>query len=173
MTDKIKTMLPILFFFLLLGAAFLCGWIVNEWKNTVRIEAIRTEAAEKAAKAEKSAREAEQTHAQAIAQIDKNYTEKLQNERNRNAAVIADLRRGALQLQDRFTCASGVTDTVGATGVGDAKAGAGLQLADAEFLVSEAGRADRVVMQLQACQDIVMSDRSINKKDEANDERQQ
>lgn len=169
MTDKIKTMLQIALFFLVLATVFFSGWIANEWKNKARIEAIRAEAAEAVAEAEKSARDAEQAHAQDIAQIDKTYTEKLKNERNRNAAVIADMRRGALRLLDRFTCTGSVSETGTSTGVGDGKAGAGLQLEDAEFFVSEAGRADRVVVQLQACQQVLAADRSINQGKESDE----
>lgn len=167
MTDRIKNMLPTLFVSLVFATAFWVGWICNGGINNARIEAIRAEAAETKAKAERSAREAEQTHAQAIAQIDKTYTKKLKNERNRNAAVIADMRRGALRLHDRFTCTGSVSKAGTGTGVGDGKAGTGFQLDDAEFLVSEAWRADQVVMQLQACQQVLVADRSINKKEES------
>lgn len=167
MTDKIKKLLPILFFFLALATFFWCGWIGNEWKNTARIEAIRAEAAETAAKAEKSAREAEQAHAQDIAQIDKTYTEKLRHVQQKNKADLAALRSGALQLHNRFICpnAGGVVSETGTgTSMGDGTGRGGLRTEDAEFLVSESDRADEIVIRLQACQQLLSADRKLTER---------
>ncbi|MCZ4065623.1 lysis protein [Oxalobacter aliiformigenes] len=143
---------------------FTAGWIGNGHRMEAEIAAIKTEAAEAKERFERDARQAEHKHAQRIAEIDKTYTEKLKNERNRNRAVVADLRRGAVQLRERFTCPD-VSATGGTAGMGDGTAGRGLRSEDAEFLVSESGRADRIVTQLQACQDIIRADRTITAKD--------
>ena len=143
---------------LLIG--LIIGWIINGWRMETEISAIRVDAAEAKEQFERNARQVEQEYAKRIADIDKTYTEKLKNERNRNNTVIADLRRGAVQLRERFSCPD-VSETGGTAGMGDGAAGRGLRSEDAEFLVSEAGRADRIVTQLQACQDIIRADRSI------------
>ena len=162
--DKIKTLPGLGFIFPALGAAFLSGWLCNGYRMKAEIATIRTEAAEAKERFERDARQVEQGHAQRIAEIDKTYTEKLNHERNRNRAVVADLRRGAVQLRERFTCPD-MPATGGTAGMGDGTAGRGLRSEDAEFLVSEAGRADRIVTQLQACQDIIRADRSFTAKD--------
>lgn len=149
-------------------AGFVAGWLWSGYRLKAEIATIKTEAAEAKERFERDARQTEQEHAQRIAEIDKTYTEKLNHERNRNRAVVADLRRGAVQLRERFTCPdvfSDVSSTGRATGMGDGTAGRGLRSEDAEFLVSEAGRADRIVTQLQACQDIIRADRSFTEKD--------
>ena len=143
-------------------AGFMVGWLWSGYRLKAEIATIKTEAAEAKERFERDARQTEQEHAQRIAEIDKTYTEKLNHERNRNRAVVADLRRGAVQLRERFTCPN-VSSTGGTTGMGDGTAGRGLRSEDAEFLVSEAGRADRIVTQLQACQDIIRADRTITK----------
>ena len=111
----------------------------------------------------------EQNHAAEIASIDKHYTEQLKNVQSKNKADIAALRSGTLQLQQRFVgqnTGSTMSTTVPCTGMGDGTGRGGLQPADAEFLVSEAGRADEIVIRLQASQQILSADRTLETKEQ-------
>lgn len=117
--------------------------------------------AEVYAKLEAKYRKQEQDHAAAIAAIDKTHTERLKNVQAKNRADLAVLRNGALQLHNRFICpdaGSTVPATGTSPGLGNGTSGGGLRIADAEFLVSEADRADGAVIQLQACQAIILAD---------------
>lgn len=163
--DRInKTMLELLMILMSLGVAFLGGWLCNGYRLKAEIAEMRSEAAKAKNQAEVKARQAEQNHAQRLAEIDKTYTEKLKNEKNRYQAVMADLQHGTVQLRERFTC-PGVSAVDQSAGMGNGTSGRGLRNTDAGFLVSEAGRADRIVTQLQACQEIIRADRTITAKD--------
>lgn len=107
-------------------------------------------------------------HEADMAALDSKFTKEMQDARRQAAADVAAVRSGAVRVRDRFACpasgsaagASGAGTAAGRTAsVGDAGTPGGLQTADAEFLLSEAGRADEVTLQLQACQAIVLRDR--------------
>lgn len=92
---------------------------------------------------------------------------KVQNEKSQREAsrTIADLRSGALKLRERFQCkaspaAGSGSEVAAGTAGGDDPSNAGLQKEDAGFLISESDRADQVVNQLNACQDILEAERS-------------
>lgn len=111
------------------------------------------------ADAEGNARAKEHAAQQAIADIDREHTERAAHAKQQADAVIADLRAGTRRL--RFQCpaptaaGAGMPGTTASAGVGDAAAAGGLQPEDAGFLVREAERADQIAHQLQACQAIV------------------
>lgn len=116
--------------------------------------------------AEQRERDKEAQHAADMAALDEQRTKELNDAKAAADATIADLRAGSIRVRDRLTCpavraagpgAAGQAGT--STSVGDASAAYGLQSADAEFLLSEAKRADEVTVQLRACQDIVRGDR--------------
>lgn len=105
----------------------------------------------------------EQSKATEAANIDKRLMEAKQNEIISKYRVIAGMRDGSVQLRQRFTCksASGAVPSVAAsTSSSDGTAGTGLSAEDAGFFISEASRANKVVLQLQACQALINSDRS-------------
>jgi hypothetical protein len=94
-----------------------------------------------------------------INQIDATYQEKLHEQDALHARDLADVRSGALRLRDSGAkCPAQVSAAPGAS-VGDGQAGAELSAAATEFLLSEAERADRVAIQLGACQQVIESDR--------------
>ena len=64
--------------------------------------------------------------------------------------TIADLRRGALRVQNRLTCPSGRAEAAADAARAIGASQAGLLPADAEFLLREAARADEVARQLNA-----------------------
>lgn len=116
---------------------------------------------------ERDAKEAE--HAKHVAAIDAKGQEGIRNAQVKADRDIAAIRAGNLVMRDaglrpRLGCPGSGDGAPGAAaagaGLGDGEAGAQLQRqADAAFLRGEAGRADRVVEQLTACQAIVEDDR--------------
>lgn len=110
------------------------------------------------------ARQTEQAHAKRLAETSGKYEKEKAHEIAKRERVIADLRSGAVRLRDPGTtgqraCGSEGCGIAAAPGKCDGPAGGELSGQLAEFLVSEAGRADEVVRQLQACQEVVISDR--------------
>lgn len=112
---------------------------------------------------EQRARESERLHAEKIAAVSSQYQEKLKNEQQKTADLVAASRAGALRLRD-----PGATAQAGASGVPETTAGASrcdgpatgqLSGAAAEFLLDFVGRCDAVANQLAAAQQIIRADR--------------
>lgn len=101
----------------------------------------------------------EKNHAAQIAEIDKTNMEKLRNVQAKNKADLAAIASGTLQLRDQFVCNPDMSRTGTSSSVGDGESGSGLRSEDAAFLVSESDRADAITIQLQACQQILLTDR--------------
>lgn len=113
---------------------------------------------------EQAARDKEQKHGEELQQVaitlERNRSDELEKRDN----TIARLRAGDLRLLDPHAAgARPAGDPAGqvATGPGqrDGAAAGELSGAAAEFLVSEASRADAIVNQLTACQDVLRKDR--------------
>ena len=76
--------------------------------------------------------------------------------------LAACYRSGKCRVHARFQCPAqpGVLpETAGTPAEGDGAGEGGLLDEDAAFLVGEAGRADAVALQLQACQAVIRADR--------------
>jgi prophage endopeptidase len=113
---------------------------------------------------ENDARAKEQAHADALASIATNYEQELQNAENTRKADVTAARSGALRLRDpgshtEQACGGSPGQTATASGGRDGQAGGELSPELAEFLVSEADRADTIVLQLGACQAVIVADR--------------
>lgn len=121
------------------------------------------EAGRKYAELQTKYRKMERQSALDQAAIAENYRKEVkENDRKKNA-VIADLRRRSIVLRDpggTQSCRSGAAETGAAAPGSNGKAGGELSGELAEFLVSEASRADEVVKQLTTCQKVVESDRN-------------
>jgi prophage endopeptidase len=110
------------------------------------------------------AKEAE--HAEKLASFSQTYQEQLQNVRMEKDKFVAGVRAGTIRLRipqpARPSSNNPALDQVNAgAGRCDASAESELPRDVAEFLYSEASRADAIVNQLQACQAIVIEDRRI------------
>lgn len=113
---------------------------------------------------ETQARAAERAHATAISTISTTYQGKLTHAETQRKADVAAARSGAIRLFDpgasaQSACASGGGEAVTRAGGRDGGEGAGLSPDAAEFLLSEANRADAIVEQLTSCQAVVRADR--------------
>lgn len=93
---------------------------------------------------------------------------KYEQEVAKNAKTKADLdaarKRGAVVLRDPGrtggeACGGGTPETAPGTGQRDGPPGARLSESLADFLVAEASRADAIVLQLTACQDVLDNER--------------
>lgn len=113
-------------------------------------------------------RAAERRSVAQMAVIDQQHQEEIQRAIQERDDIISDLRAGNLRLRERFTCPSSELPGAGPSASGgDAGESAGLQPADAEFLIRLAAEADEVTRQLAACQAVIRADReSIDAKTE-------
>jgi prophage endopeptidase len=155
----------------ILYLAYSFGLHVEHQARVAEVAGIKRTHAEELAKAhqeradaEQRARDIEAQRAADMAALDAQHTKEMNDAKADADRTIADLRAGTLRLRERFTCpASTAAGTAGqagtSTSLGDAAARYGLQPEDAEFLLSEAERADEVTVQLRACQAIVRGDR--------------
>lgn len=96
-----------------------------------------------------AARDAEQKHTRALADISERFQKELDDARDDRDRAVADIRRGALQLQERWTCpASGAAEAV--AGGGGPDASALLREQGAGDLVQVGAECDAQVRGLQA-----------------------
>lgn len=84
-----------------------------------------------------------------------------ENERAKQDAdrTIADLRRGAIRLRDRFTCPRTVPQTAGSPEGSHGTDDAGFTVADAEVALGIAATGDKAIRRLTACQAILSAER--------------
>ena len=112
---------------------------------------------------EQRARDKERQHAANLSQIATNYEREIKNEKRKTDVLVADLLAGSLVLFDPAAGQSPGASETGPTparpGERDGQAGTQLSTTAARFLLEEAGRADAIVEQLTACQQVIVSDR--------------
>jgi prophage endopeptidase len=107
----------------------------------------------------------EQMHAVEISSIDTQYTKELQDAKTVTDALIVRARNGDLRLHDPYAtanagCGNTLPEATTSTGQRDGETRSELPKPTTEFLLAEAGRADEVVKQLDACQQVMIEDRS-------------
>lgn len=101
-------------------------------------------------------------------EISKHYQVELENVSTEKAKFIAGVRNGSIVLRQPRSVPSAPTEGAaresGTSSSGcDETSGSELQEETSEFLYTEASRADEIVEQLQACQDLLVSDRLLCK----------
>lgn len=76
---------------------------------------------------------------------------------NELETTVAGLRAGldGYRLQHRFTCSAAPASGSGGPGAPEAPSAGGLQLEDAEFLVREAGRADKLAIDFNEAVEVI------------------
>jgi hypothetical protein len=114
---------------------------------------------------EEAARASEQAHTQALADISTNHEREVQDAEVQRKKDIAAARSGALRLRDPGatavqSCASSTPQTAASASGRDDGSGGGLSGIAAEFLLTQADRADAIVRQLAACQAVIKADRA-------------
>jgi len=114
---------------------------------------------------ETDARASEQAHAQTQSDISTDYERKLQDAQTQRQKDIAAARSGALRLRDpgasaQQSCGGSAGQDAASASGRDGAAEPGLSGPAAEFLLSEADRADAIVQQLGACQAVILADRA-------------
>lgn len=116
------------------------------------------------------AREDEATHNQVLADISRTYQERINDADIQKDKFIAGVRNGTIVLRQpapRTEKASGgISSEAIASAIGrDGETNSKLSDETAEFLYTEANRADKIVEQLAACQAIVIEDRKLCNSD--------
>jgi hypothetical protein len=136
-----------------LYGAYRHGVNVTSAKYDARIAEQAKANAERLAALQAQARQAEHGAADRQAAIDQDSQEKLQNEIAARDRTIAGMRSGSIRLRQRFTCAGSIQHMplASSDASGSTASSGGLQEQDAEFLVSESGRADEVAVKLNQC----------------------
>jgi hypothetical protein len=114
---------------------------------------------------ETEARVSEQAHSETQHLISTSLQKDLQNDEIRRQKDVADARSGAIRMRDPSApaiqaCGGSTGEASTGTSGRDGQAGGELSPAAAEFLLTEADRADAVVQQLGACQAVIVSDRA-------------
>ena len=102
------------------------------------------------------------------ARIATKYEQEVKDANANLERYVADVRDGRIVLRDPGAATAqaggGAAPAAGSpAGGGDGRPGAGLSAAASEFLLRLTGEADTVVRQLQACQQVVASDREVCK----------
>jgi prophage endopeptidase len=120
-----------------------------------------TEAAALTQATQEKYRAQEQAHSQAVAQIATDYQGRLTDAQAKTALALNSIRSGSVRLRDpgAKACSDPAPGTAATASRSDGDSASGLSDQLATFLVSEAARADQVVLQLSACQQVVISDR--------------
>lgn len=114
---------------------------------------------------QEAARKREREHAAQLNDISGQYQQEVGNANRKVADLTRRVRAGDLRLRDPgAVCAAQggggrVPEASGSAGGRDGGTGTELSAATAEFLISEANRADDVARQLAACQAVVRADR--------------
>lgn len=119
---------------------------------------------DKIAVLEHAARSAELDYADAMNKIAIQFEQEKRDANIKTNRLIAKLRAGDLRLYDpaarrESPCAGTTGETPASPGSGDGATAGGLSGEATEFLLSEAERADEIVLQLNACQGVVRADR--------------
>jgi len=149
----------IAFFSLIIGAYFYgrTDGVDLEAANALsRDNRALVESADKLEKAQAKVTALEREDALSKAAADTVYQEDLKNVEDKNNRTIAELRAGLVRLRDPGRQHQSNPGVVPERGPGDSgcngKAGSELSGETSEFLVSEATRANKIVLQLTACQ---------------------
>lgn len=103
----------------------------------------------------------EQASADALAAVSTDYQKKLTDAQAKTAIALNAIRSGSVRLRDPGSPPGGScpAETAASTAGRDGSESGRLSGAASEFLLSEAARADAVVLQLTACQGVVAADR--------------
>ena len=155
-----KNLILVIAFFVLVVGAYFYGrsdGAALEAANTLkRDNKALVEASDKLEKAQARVAALEREDALSKAAASTKYQEDLKNVEDKKNRTIADLRAGLVRLRDpgrQHQSNPGVVPERGpGDSGGDGKAGAELSGETSEFLVSEATRANKIVLQLTACQ---------------------
>jgi len=163
------------------GSLFFVGRWQNEagqtsetvlWQATQNKEL--AEANAQILKLNNDARATEQKHAIELAAVAAEDEKENADVINKKDGLIAKLRAGTVQLRDPYatscvqTGTSGASPATASAGGSDGAATGQLSEQFAEFLVNQDTRADQVVVELQACQKVVASDRKLPADTQAN-----
>lgn len=158
---NIRAAIGIVIAVLIILGSYKAGATIESARWLQRENKLQLDAAAKLKDAEDRVIAGERAHAQHIADISSDYERKLMDQSRAAAAAVSDLHNRNVRLSVTARTCSGNTAAETNTGTGRSDATARCELSDeaAGFLISEAKRADAVVLQLTACQAVVVEDR--------------
>lgn len=171
MSNSTKALVIVLLSGLLIGAFYAYGQqqfgLGEKAERTAwldRDNAALNKANDRIKELEDNYRAKEREHAQDMATASAKYQEDLKHEKAAKDRAVADLRSGALRLRIPVTCPEGAggstTAAPGTSTTGrDGETRAELSVQASEFFVGLTSEADEVVLQLTACQAVVIADR--------------
>ena len=133
--------------FLLVVFSFIAGWKVNGWRFTAKIETMQSDYAKALAKATQEARTKEQVMQIAADKLRKEKDENINKLTNRLNATLNELRHRSYRPASATVPK---TSIIGPSAEGCT--GRELYRQDAEFLIREAARADKLRESLIQCQ---------------------
>lgn len=137
----------------------------NDWLARENVQVVTANA--KIVQLENEAREKERIQEINVANIVDTYETDKQNAKLKTDANISNLNNGIIKLRDKYaasrqsTCPSQNSTTSTSTSVDNAETGTDLSGTAAEFLLKLTAEANEVVLQLDACQALLVSDRQI------------
>lgn len=148
------------------GVAYHAGKVAGDTAHQAELTRINLANESALALLQAKVRQQEQDKAAALAAIDQQHQQDIQNREAISNRTIADLRAGTVRLRsdiaaNEFAASVRLPSAATSTGQRDADQAVGLRLADAEFLVRTADEADQVADQLRACQAVVRADRGL------------
>ena len=122
---------------------------------------INADTANKIAAADKRVADAEHAHAVQISAVDTTYQQSLKDKDAKLQIALNSIKSGGLFVRAACPATGGdkLSGSAPSASLGDGSATARLSDETAQYLVSEASRADAIVAQLTACQQIVTDDR--------------
>ena len=125
------------------------GYGKGKAAGDAEVAQMKADFADAALYAERTARETEQAHAQALADVAQQYEQDKSDAQDNHDRIVAGLRAGTVKLQDHWACpASGVPSAGPSPGLADA--GADLREQGAADLIAAADECDAQVRGLQA-----------------------
>ena len=138
-----------------LAVPFFFGYSMGGKSARAELAQVKADYADAALYAERNARQQEQAHAKALADVAQQYEQDKTDAQESHARLVADLRRGTVRLQDHWTCPSGVPAT-----------GPGTSLADEIARLREQGAAD-LIAAADECDAQVRGLQAVTKQDRA------
>lgn len=138
------------------------GYAAGHDKVQAEFDTYKLKSEQELAEANSGARKKEQQHMDDIAAIDQKYLRSLENVKAENDKIIASLKSGTLSVRNNRTAVCAAIPAGQASASASVDNGAStsqLSESGAEFLLRLGGEADKVVVQLTACQAILEEDR--------------
>lgn len=156
------------------AALLLAGWLYGNHRESVGEDRVQAEwDAEKAQiaaereKAEQEARKVEERHRAEYKAIAERFIADQRKADEEHAALVADLRAGAVRVRERFRCPppAGMSAAAAATGRTDSQGNSGFGVEDAATAIGIARDGDREIRRLNALIEVLKANGNVTSED--------